>query len=119
MMSRNLAMTVCRQCECQVNVTGLPRFVETGDIRIVGADAECTVCGARYLAWISGPRSHKSQTDHYGGPFYDLSYRSTINDEPGPDDVPNVVEVSRIVKVNGIVVKTIPCEVEWPMTPTS
>jgi hypothetical protein len=69
------------------------------------ADASCTVCGAKYTAWV-GPTA-----DGYGmGPaarqiaaecgFYDLSYRSTFNDEPGPKDLPKKkVKVFRVVQV--------------------
>lgn len=106
-MSRNLARTNCRTCESAVRLCGVPyrsSGVYSGGMWI--ADAECEVCGTKYTAWI-GPRDD----DLYGSRdvdrrnvrdfgFYDLSYRSTFNDEPGPEDLPkDKVEVFRVVKV--------------------
>lgn len=101
-MSRNLARTTCRTCESEVKVCGIPyKGAENG---LWLANAECTACGTKYTAWI-GPT-----LDGYGSRevdrnlvrdrgFYDLSYRSTFNDEPGEGDVPANVEVFRVVKI--------------------
>jgi hypothetical protein len=51
------------------------------------ANADCVICGAKYLAWCSaGYGCHMGDTVH---PFYDLSYRSTFDDEPGREDIPS------------------------------
>lgn len=94
-MSRNLARTDCRQCDGVVKLVGVPRrqFVGT-DWSIWAADAECVACDAQYAAWIGptpdgdyGSRmTDKLLLADHG--FYDLSYRSTFNDEPGPTDIP-------------------------------
>lgn len=95
-MSRNLGRTNCRQCDGPVGVTGVQYRYETpGPAQGMWvADADCQACGARYTAWIGptpdGPYGSR-QTDQFllaAHGFYDLSYRSTFNDEPGPDDVP-------------------------------
>jgi hypothetical protein len=55
------------------------------------------VCGAKYLAWVD-ERGRKPYRGRYGvhifyqwasepGGFFDLSYRSSFNDEPGDADV--------------------------------
>lgn len=40
------------------------------------ADADCPMCEAKYTAWMDD------------GVITDTSFRSTFNDEPGPDDLP-------------------------------
>lgn len=100
-MSRNLARTNCRNCEGIVKITGVPyeRSLLFGRMWI--ADAECKSCGAKYAAWISpapdmvtggggalyGARVSETMSLAAHG-FYDLSYRSTFDDEPGPTDIP-------------------------------
>ena len=123
-MSRNLCQTNCDRC-------GLREF-ELGEIYCLPEDhwccpgmqvrdVTCKVCLTAYTGWV-GPMGDAGL---YGGPgygaregekadvkrlgFYDLSYRSTFNDEPGVEDVPDDVEVLRVVKVNGCVVR----EQEW------
>ena len=113
-MSRNLLRLNCDQCASRVAITG-DHYGLTGTAHNDGmrvADAECQVCGAKYTAWISpmsvdnndpremcyrygGRDSDRSAVQTFG--FYDLSYRSTFNDEPGPDDVPIPVDVFRVV----------------------
>lgn len=103
-MSRNLGTTDC--CSC-------PRWEPPPTtVRLVGpvhpitraeagsyfdeyegmlvADAECSECGAKYLAWVDErPRRRPHGFDREPcGAFCDLSYRSSFNDEPGEDDVP-------------------------------
>jgi hypothetical protein len=69
---------------------------------MVVADAECEVCGAKYLAWVdergrepwvgNGTIYHfknYADPDHYDDPrraFFDLSYRKAFNDEPAKAD---------------------------------
>lgn len=60
------------------------------------AFAHCYRCEAKYLAWIDGTKRKKSFPSHYpfmyphpnAGMAQDLSFRSTFNDEPGPNDLP-------------------------------
>jgi hypothetical protein len=105
-MSRNLCRTNCRTCESEVIVCGVPyRGSGLYQEGMWIADAICTVCETKYTAWI-GPSQGS-----YGGRecdrrlladhgFYDLSYRSTFNDEPGTDDLPTEkVETFRVVKI--------------------
>ena len=105
-MSRNLARTNCRTCEGEVKLSGIP-YKGTSHYQdgLWIADAICTMCETKYSAWI-GPTSDgygNRQTDRlliadHG--FYDLSYRSTFNDEAGPDDLPkDKVKVYRVVRV--------------------
>ncbi len=96
-MSRNLARTDCQTCESKVEVTGLPYVKD----RIVVCDAECTVCHTKYTAWLHGTGRGQHDLDQ---PFYDLSYRSTFNDEPGEDDVPSGIEVLKVIKIDGVVI---------------
>lgn len=98
-MSRNLCMTNCRQCEQAVEITGHRYNLPYNHFACPGltvADAKCVSCGTRYTAWI-GATSHG-----YGGRemdrrlveahgFYDLSYRSSFDDEPGEDDLPSIL----------------------------
>lgn len=105
-MSRNLCRTNCRTCESSVVICGIP-YKGTGHYKdgLWMADAICTICETKYTAWI-GPSS-----ESYGGRevdrnmvrehgFYDLSYRSTFNDEPGKEDLPLAkVETFRVVKI--------------------
>jgi hypothetical protein len=60
------------------------------------ANAECPVCKAKYLAWVYPPTKgrHAGRSYYHNGAFYDLSFRSTFNDEPGESDLP-VFEAER------------------------
>ena len=59
-------------------------------------DAECPCCLAQYLAWVKpAPGSHghaEAVATHY-----DLSFRSTFNDEPGERDLPRYTVKVRVV----------------------
>lgn len=105
-MSRNLCKTNCDWCGCdEVDLTG-PEHPITPDEagryfsefeRMIVADAECMVCGAKYLAWVD-ERGREPYRGRYGYHvfnqfasepcgFFDLSYRSSFNDEPGEADM--------------------------------
>lgn len=113
-MSLNLCKTECDVCGSTVKITGVPYRVEKTDLYQAGrlvADAICTVCGAKYVAWMSarpgdvyGSRdSDRRQLMDHG--FFDLSYRSTFNDEPGVEDLPvGKIEIARVVLIDGRVV---------------
>ncbi len=101
-MSRNLCQTECGQCGIDaVRLVEDPRLLTEEDAGVyhasyrylVVANAECALCGAKYLAWVSGtPGLSHNLLDFEGtapeSRFRDLSYRSTFNDEAGPDDMP-------------------------------
>lgn len=70
-------------------------------------DATCSVCEARYSAWMGpcadgyGARQYDLESVREHG-FYDLSWRTTFNDEPGHTDRPQTnVEVFRVVIIDG------------------
>lgn len=110
-MSRNLCRQTCDVCGSGVKRTGRIYSLGGGDGDLV-SDASCSVCGAKYTAWV-GPHCVKpgigepygsrecdlALVREYG--FFDLSYRSTFNDEPGLDDVPEGIEVFRVVTRGG------------------
>lgn len=91
-MSRNLGYTLCDRCGSDVRLEETPRYItpeEAGPYfrnyhGMLVANAVCWDCGARYLAWMN---YHGLPAPEDGRPV-DLSYRSTFNDEPGPDDLP-------------------------------
>lgn len=101
-MSRNLCRTDCITCRGRVLLTGVPHPYEfNGRPGWVIADAECEDCGTKYSAWINAPGGSRGQPRTAYG-FFDLSYRSTFNDEPGEDDVPRAkIEIFRVVMVDG------------------
>lgn len=106
-MSRNLGRTDCDQCGCDVVKASPNRAcaeADSGAYRefwgMTISDAECSACGAKYTAWVD-MRGSEQFTRYYGhyqydvregrydpGRFFDLSYRSTFNDEPGHEDMP-------------------------------
>jgi hypothetical protein len=106
-MSRNIGSTTCNFCISAVTLDEAPRPIkreEAGPYYATGRDgygyaggifanATCTRCSAKYLAWIDlsacdGYGRHRNWGDK-GQPFFDLSYRSTFNDEPGEEDLPD------------------------------
>lgn len=95
-MSRNLLQTECDVCDSEVEMVEDPRKITVEDAGVyfeeyesmVVADAECTRCHAKYLAWVEPPQNSDSQRSSNGAKkFFDLSYRSTFNDEPGEEDI--------------------------------
>ena len=84
-------------------------------VGMIVADAECVLCGAKYTAWIDDRKAHfytnfneypqsKSDYARWCKPryneneakwaeeegeqyFFDLSFRSTFDDEPGDEDL--------------------------------
>jgi hypothetical protein len=104
-MSRNLGITNCRFCHDEVRMTEPPREATRADVGacydtdngygyqgMILAHAECVTCCAKYTAWVSlaacaGYWSRRVERNEYG--FFDLSFRSTFNDEPGERDLPD------------------------------
>ena len=111
-MSRNLAMIDCYFCrEDRVKLFEKPRpisEIEAGRYfseyeGMLVARAYCELCDARYLAWVDESTRKRTPTyrdhlgltipfalrvPHEGYTFFDLSFRSTFNDEPGEKDYP-------------------------------
>ncbi len=94
-MSRNLCRT---ECHGSVTLEETPRPIthkEAGTYfeefeGMLVADAICPHCRTKYLAWVDeSPRIRGGgrRTPEYGG-IIDLSFRSTFNDEPGDNDLP-------------------------------
>ena len=99
-MSRNLCRTTCYYCDGAVLFVESPRPCTPVDCGLyydeyegmLVAHAVCEDCEAQYLAWVDErPRVRQSgwpaQFTEDGGHF-DLSFRSTFNDEPGKRDLP-------------------------------
>lgn len=105
-MSRNLGQVNCTFCHGVVVLVEKPRAITRDDCGAlyderngfaykdaVVANAECDECCAKYLAWIDFTKCIGYGRHSYFAPskdraFFDLSYRSTFNDEPGPEDLP-------------------------------
>jgi hypothetical protein len=97
-MSRNLGRIDCYFCEGRVKLVGKVHPImreECGGYfseydGMLVADAECSDCEAKYLAWVD------ESTRVSGGwnrgrderEFVDLSFRSTFDDEAGAADMP-------------------------------
>jgi len=104
-MSRNLGQTHCDVCGYEkVALLEDPRPItkkEAGPYfdEFEGLDVAlgwCPVCEAQYLAWVSTAKCknalHRRESHCPDGcDYFDLSYRSSFNDEPGDDDVMLVV----------------------------
>lgn len=105
-MSRNLGRTDCYFCYGEVALTEEPRQITRDDCGtyydtrggygfagMVVAFAECKDCEAKYLATIDGTAcagygGHSYYRPRVSEPFFDLSFRQSFNDEPGPEDLP-------------------------------
>lgn len=100
-MSRNLLQTRCERCGSRVRMTEPPREITPADAGryfhdykgMIVANAECSVCHARYLAWVKTSSAMGWYQSAPEGGFFDLSFRSTFNDEPGEEDLPATVVV--------------------------
>jgi len=104
-MSRNLGCTFCKFCREMVQLEEQPRPIKPEEAGCyyamhngygyaggIFANASCPACGAKYLAWVdlsacagyrAGWGSRQDQA------FFDLSFRSSFDDEPGEDDLPD------------------------------
>lgn len=110
-MSRNIAEgTRCDRCHKDrvIKLVEDPRTITVEDTGsgmfdefegMLVAHAACWICGAKYLAWCDErPRVRPNGWSarvaepvgraYQVGGYFDLSYRSTFNDEPGEDDLP-------------------------------
>lgn len=117
-MSRNLSETGCHFCPApgrDIVLEEEPRPITRADAGryfdeyegFMMANAHCYHCDAKYLAWCAESKAwlRKYGRERYpneprdGLRHFDLSFRSTFNDEPGPDDLPKWACVSRIDRV--------------------
>ena len=99
-MSRNLGSTSCYFCYEQPVLVEQRRPITEADCGayygefkgMQVANAECPVCEAKYLAWVDakalGGFGHLGRDADPEIGFVDLSFRSSFDDEPGPDDMP-------------------------------
>jgi hypothetical protein len=100
-VSRNLLRTSCARCQGVVFLDEPARpiteedagcyFEEYEGMQV--AAATCRWCAARYLAWVESspklaPIFRRSAEPGLG--FFDLSYRSTFNNEASANDLPRV-----------------------------
>lgn len=72
---------------------------------MIVANAECVDCCAKYLAWIDQRAcvgygeltEHDRRVSAESGTFFDMSFRSSFDDEPGKADMPVYrIEVHRV-----------------------
>ena len=105
-MSRNLCKTECDFCFGVVKLDEQSREIRKEEAGIyyeahggygyagmLCANATCSDCRAKYLAWISmekcpGYGSWRDREIPERG-FSDLSFRASFNDEPGEEDLPD------------------------------
>ena len=99
-MSRNIGIAECDRCGVTPVLSERPRKITRKDAckfyeefeGLIVAHAVCPQCGARYLAWVNEKKrkrkSFSPRAPIKGVGFFDLSYRSTFNEEPGPKDLP-------------------------------
>ena len=98
-MSRNLGRTTCRVCGHEVVLSGKVRPLTRKDAGVYVKDLEgmlvalavCTWCKTKYLAWVDErtrirPPPFTLRGPEPDRPFFDLSFRSTFNDEPSDAD---------------------------------
>lgn len=72
--------------------------------RVVVAGAECRLCEARYLAWVDQSRlpvEFRFPMPDTSKGFFALSYRSTFDRKPGPDDVAKYKVLTSSSRVSG------------------
>ncbi len=107
-MSRNLCTTTCYYCTHNVVMIGPKRPIAVEDCFVyfseyqgmIVQDAECPCCLAQYLAWVTpAPKYTRTTGDDECTTHFDLSFRSTFNDEPGERDLPRYAIEIRTVYV--------------------
>jgi len=102
-MSRNLLRTDCDFCSGMVALIEAPRLGTEADfgpyfreyVGMVVADASCLDCDAKYLAWVKDTPTRTTPRTAPKGDFFDLSFRSTFNDEAGGADMPSPQRFAR------------------------
>lgn len=120
-MSRNLCTLYCRFCGTMPTLSEHPRPIRKEEAKIyfkdyegmLVADAECSVCGAEYLAWVDERTITGKQAKYFledgchprfaSNGFFDLSFRSTFNDDYGVKDVPKSHMIRMLARSHAIV----------------
>jgi hypothetical protein len=106
-VARNLGCRSCGFCnESEVALVEAPRPITLDDVGehhmtnyagMIVANAECETCGGKFLAWVdmrpvTGKQRQYGHCDRLffgaGEAYFDLSFRSTFNDEAGEADMP-------------------------------
>lgn len=137
-MSRNLGRTNCYFCYGDVVLVEKPREATRKDAGVyfdtspegygyrgmICAHAECEDCAAKYLAYVDmskcpGFGHHYRPRLHDDPAFFDLSFRSSFNDEPGEEDLPDYQIVSvPLTKAQCAALECLPMSVRrcrpWP-----
>lgn len=101
-MSRNLASQCCYFCGLdseEFTFEEEPRLITKEDAgayldeygKMMVAHVHCPNCKAKYTAWCSGGFLDQHDWHGDGLKIRDMSFRSTWNDEPGEDDMPEFV----------------------------
>lgn len=106
-MSRNLCRVICYYCGHPVKISEPPRPITVYDCGrhfkefkgMLVAKACCSACLAKYLAWIDLSKCVKNPRPKYHEIIEDLSFRSTFDDEPGPNDLPEFEVEKQWVRV--------------------
>lgn len=101
-MSRNLGDTSCAICHRDVVLCGEPHPITAEEAGryldeyrgMVVADAVCSFCDAKYMAWVKRAKWSRGYEDTR--PFIDLSFRRAFNDEPAPEDLPTPEMLLRV-----------------------
>lgn len=95
-MSRNCGTAGCYACDGRLRVDGaaqsftalFPASSMRGEYG--GHDfvpLVCEDCEAKFLGWVTR-NTGAGEAEDGGITWYDVSWRSSFNDEPGPDDIP-------------------------------
>lgn len=105
-MSRNIGDTKCCLCSGQINLTEPTRAFRKEDspaywseyADMIVAHAKCVSCHAQYIAWMGNIPGQPDTRIELKPPveILDLSYRSTFNDEAGPEDMPVVTLTDKL-----------------------
>lgn len=108
-MSRNRTETYCEFCSADLKLEEEPRPITREEAGVyfgeyegmLVAKAACPECEAKYLAWCK-PRPDRASSLRLFGEdllrgFYDTSFRSTFDDEPGEEDLPKYEVRRRVV----------------------
>lgn len=107
-MSRNLGCVSCYYCPSEVITVEKARPITSKEAGgyyteyngMMVANAECPACLAQYLAWCAPPPGGRSTNAGHTETHYDLSFRSSFNDEPGERDLPRYNIAKQLVRVS-------------------
>lgn len=115
-MALNLSKTKCHFCYEDIKITGPIHSPTLEDVKkeenlrepylihTYVAEAECSLCGAKYTSW--------HRIEHDRSVITDLSFRSTFRDEPGPSDLPCMAKRKLFTKIRRFKQKKVQTEIE-------